>query len=154
MATQARQLTAQRGTVAHLETRLSFLFTFTRGRPSSVVKGLWGVFVCGFVGRLGCVVSCRVCVCVGGVVLCVCVCDLLIFLHEDDTRQRGAPRVNKVATCRGDPIAHPTHRYLRFGLVRFGFTNFSVGFFSSMPLCECEMCGASAVSAGSSCECV
>jgi len=28
--------------------------------------------------------SCRVCVCVGGVVLCrcVCVCDLLIFLHR------------------------------------------------------------------------
>ena len=31
--------------------------------------------------------------------------------------------------------------------------NYSVGLFSSMPLCEYEMCLASAVSAGSSCEC-
>jgi len=46
--------------------------------PSSGVKCLW-VFVWGLV-----CCSCRVCVGVGGVVLCrcVCVCDLLIFLHE------------------------------------------------------------------------
>ena len=47
--------------------------------PSSVVKCLWEVFVWGF-GALFLFLSY---VCVGGVVLCrcVCVCDLLIFLH-------------------------------------------------------------------------
>jgi len=48
--------------------------------PSSVVKCLWGVFVRGFgVLFLSCVG-----VGVGGVVLCRCVCDLLIFLLVAD----------------------------------------------------------------------
>ena len=44
---------------------------------SHVVKCLWEVFVWGF-GELF-----LSCVCAGGVVLCRCVCDLLIFLHGE-----------------------------------------------------------------------
>jgi len=52
--------------------------------PSSVVKRLWEVFVCGF-GVL--FLSCA-CVSVSGVLLSVgvCVCELLIFLHKTGYR--------------------------------------------------------------------
>ena len=53
--------------------------------PSSVVKCLWEVFVWGF-GVLF-----LSCVCVGGVVLCRCVCDLLIFSHLIRSQVREEP---------------------------------------------------------------
>jgi len=52
----------------------------------------------------------------------------------------------------GVPLGGSARAVLVWRGVSRRLTNFSVGPFSSMPLCECEMCWASAVSAGSSCE--
>jgi len=57
---------------------------------SSVVQCLWGVFVWGFgVLFLSCVCVCRGCCSLS---MCVCVFDLLIFLHGDDTCGEGRDR--------------------------------------------------------------
>jgi len=63
--------------------------------PSSVVKCLWEVFVWGVV-----LVVC-VCVGVGGVVLCWCVCDLLIFLYIASA-PRGSPKGEQLDQCHAE----------------------------------------------------
>jgi len=64
----------------------------------------WG---CSFWGLVGC---CRVCVCVGVggvIVLCRCMCDLLIFLHEQITKPQYYYITNNTNNTRATPYREP-----------------------------------------------